>query len=213
MPGFFENLGGPLIQMILQIGFGLVAVIILIVLFYSSRAYIRWRNKQKNFKIQALIHNPDGTFYVQMIGKFKDVDNIDKMKFIGSTETCPVIPLQHIRQNKVELWRYAPAQYAVISPNIWGKLKPEDFKIEVINLQMKNFAFLEQRAAVSRWAYMKDIAQKYAPYITILLVLIFAGVAIYFLTKMALAMYTDAIAQRVRECSSLLGTNIKPVGT
>jgi len=77
---------------------------------------------------------------------------------------------------------------------------------------MKNFAFLEQRAAVSRWAYTKDLIQKYGPYITVLLVLVFAGVAIYFMMKTGIGMFGDATAQRVAECARLLGGGSAPPG-
>ena len=203
--GFFDTLGPVVLKIILQVGFGILAVVILTALYFATRFYVTWRRKQKNFKITALIHNPDGSWYTQLIGKFKGPDNVDKMMFIGSTDTCPVIDLRYIRYNKVELWRYGPGQYAVIPPTMWQKMRPEDFKIDVINLQMKNFAFLEQRAAVSRWAYTKDIIQRYAPYITVLMILIFAGVAIYLVTKMTLGEFGDVITARTKDCASILG--------
>ena len=210
MASFTATLGPLVTKLIMQVGFGIIAVIILAVLFFSSKYYFAWRKKRKSYRVSAVIFNPDGTWYMQLIGKFKGKDNIDKMEFINSTETCPVINPKYIRANKVCLWRYGPEQYAVIPPTIWERMNPEDFKIDVIDLQMKNFAFLEQRAAVSRWAYMKDMIQKYAPYITVLLVLIFAGISIYFIMKAAIGMFGDAVAQRVAECSSIVGGGSAP---
>jgi hypothetical protein len=210
--GLMQTLGPTAFKLGLQLGMGLVAIIILAALFFASRYGFAWWKKRKSFIITACIFNPDGTFYIEQIGKFRGLDGIDKMEFIThKDETCPVIDPRYIRAKKVTLWRYAPGQYAVIPPTVWQKMKPEDFKIEVIDLQMKNFAFLEQRAAVSRWAYIKDLIQKYAAYITILFVLIFAGVAIYFIMKTGISMFADVAAQRVAECTKLLGITNAPV--
>jgi hypothetical protein len=209
--GLMSVLGPTAFKLGLQLGMGLVAIVILAALFFASRYGFAWYKKRKSYVITAAIYNPDGTFYIEQIGKFRGLDGIDKMEFINhKDETCPVIDPRYIRSKRVTLWRYAPGQYAVIPPTVWQKMRPEDFKIEVINLQMKNFAFLEQRAAVSRWAYIKDLIQKYAAYITVLLVLIFAGVAIYFIMKTGMAMFSDVAGQRVAECTKLLGITNTP---
>jgi hypothetical protein len=208
--GLMQTLGPTLFTLGLNIGWGILVLVILGVLFFASRYGFKALKKRRNFKITAAIFNPDGSFYIQQIGKFRGKDNIDKMEFLGSTETCPVINPKHIRFNKVCLWRYAPGQYAVIPPTVWQKMKPEDFKIDVINLQMKNFAFLEQRAAISRWAFIKDAIQKYAPYITMLMCLIFAGVAIYFMMQVGIQMYNSNIAARTIECARLIGGGSSP---
>jgi len=127
------------------------------------------------------------------------------MLFQGTSETMPVIPTENIRANQVVLWRYAPGQYAVIPPRMWDKVTPEKFGIEVINMQAKNFAFLEQRAAVSRWAYIKDTLQRMAPYLTMLVLAIMVGVSCWFLMKLGYSIYTDAIHARILDCKQLLG--------
>ena len=108
------------------------------------------------------------------------------MKFRGTKETMPVIPPKYIRNSSVTLWRYDVGQYAVIPPQVFERLDPKNFKIDVINMQQKNFAFLEQRAAVSRWAYMKDALARWAPYITIIILVIAAGAIAWFLLNTAL---------------------------
>lgn len=204
MASFMSTLGPVVTKLIMQLGLGLVAIVIIVILFFGSRYFFAWRKKRKSFLINACVINPDGTFYMQQIGKFK-TNGIDKMEFLHSTDTCPVINPAHIRNRCVILWRYAPSQFAVIPPELWGRMKPQDFKIDVINLQMKNFAFLEQRAAVSRWAYVKDLVQRYAPYISMVLCLIFAGVIIYFIMKTSLGMYNDVITARAADCARLIG--------
>jgi hypothetical protein len=57
---------------------------------------------------------------------------------------------------------------------------------------------------VSRWAFLKDLAQRWAPYISAILILIFAGVIIYFIMKTALGMYGDIVAARTAECARFL---------
>lgn len=198
------EISSTVMDLLIKIGFGFLAVIVIGILFFVSKYGMKYYKRKKNFKIIAQIYNRDGTFYQERIGKFKGEDNIDKMIFQSSGDTMPVIDPAYIIANQVTLWRYAPNQYAVIPPKIWNR-NPKDFNIEVINFQMKNFAYLEQRAAVSRWAYIKDLIQKWAPWITAVLILVLAGVAIYFLTKMNLAEYTRAVAARTAECSHLLG--------
>jgi len=89
-------------------------------------------------------------------------------------------------------------------------MRPEDFKIEVINMQMKNFAFLEQRAAVSRWAAMKDALQKWAPYITFIILAIVTGVVCWFMLKTYQQGVADLASTRMAECSRLFGGGSAP---
>jgi len=205
------DLTSTLVSLSMKIGLGVLSVIGIGILFYFSKMGMKWYKKRKTYKIQALIHNVDGMFWLDKIGKFKTNDNIDKMVFLNSGETMPVIDPKYIIANQVQLWRYAPGQYAVVPPRVWGK-DPKDFKIDIIDFQMKNFAFLEQRAAVSRWAFIKDLMTKYAPYITVLLILVLGGVAIYFITKMNLSEFNQVIAARMEECTRLVGggSAIKP---
>lgn len=203
------TIGSTAFSLFIKIGIGVGVVLILTALYFGSRSIKRWRQKQKTFKINIVAFNPDGTFFTDKIGKFRTADNIDKMVFMNLKETMPVIDPKYIRANQCVLWRYGPGQYAVIPPAVWLQ-DPKKFKIDVINMQMKNFAFLEQRAAVSRWAYMKDLLQKWAPYITVLLILILGGVAIWFLAKMALTMFNEVATQRVAECRQILGVSVSP---
>lgn len=191
-------------QLFLKVGFALIACVILAGLFFAAKYGMKWRQRKKAFKIKAIIHNPDGTWFTDVIGKFKDKDDIDKMLFLEMKESMPVIDPKYIIANSVELWRYAPGQYAVIPPRTWGR-NPKDFKIEIINMQAKNFAFLEQRAAVSRWAFIKDAMQRWAPYITVLLILVLGGVAIWLISKMAYSMFGEATAARLAECTKMFG--------
>jgi hypothetical protein len=72
-------------------------------------------------------------------------------------------------------------------------------------MQMKNFAFLEQRAAVSRWAYIKDTLTRMAPYMTMLILAILCGTAVWFLMKLGYNVFDDAVKARTLECAQLLG--------
>lgn len=185
-----------------------VVIIGLIIVFFAARMGMTAWKKHKNYKVKAVIFNRDGTFFTRRMGKFRTADNIDKMLFQGSNETMPVIDTANIRAGQVCLWRYAPNQYAVIPPRVWEKLTPEKFGIEVINMQSKNFAFLEQRAAVSRWAYIKDTLQRLAPYMTMIILAVMVGVACWFLMKLGYNIYSDAVAARVADCNRLLGLGI-----
>ena len=75
---------------------------------------------------------------------------------------------------------------------------------------MLHWKGLEQRAAISRWAAFKDKMQKLTPWIVTGLIVLLAGFAIYFITKMSLNMYGDAIAARTIECGKLLGGGSAP---
>ena len=199
------TIGGSAVKIGMNILNVLVVLIGAIALLFVSRTFFGYYKRKKNYKIDAVIFNRDGTWYTKKIGKFRTKDNLDKMLFQGSNETMPVIGTENIRSNKVVLWRYAPGQYAVIPPRIWEKTTPEKFGIEVINMQAKNFAFLEQRAAVSRWAYIRDAFQRFAPYLTMLILVILTGVAIWFLIKLGNSIYTDAINARIVDCHKLIG--------
>jgi hypothetical protein len=212
-PGLLDKLGPSIYGLAFKIGIGLIAVIVLAGLFFASKYGFAWWKKRKSFKITAVIYNPDGTFYIDRIGKFKDVDGIDKMLFLkNSAESMPVIDPKYIRALTITLWRYGIGQYAVIPPKVWEKLSPADFKIDVINMQQKNFAFLEQRAAISRWASLKDAIQKWAPYITFIVLAIVTGVVCWFLLKFGIGIFDKVAAERVAECAKVLGGGSLPAG-
>lgn len=205
----FGDLGSTGFKLLLQLLTGLIIVIVLAALFFGGRAAFGAYRRYKNYKITALIHNPDGTFYTRKMGKFRTADKVDKMLFMGSTETMPVIDPKYIRNNQVELWRYGVGQYGAVPQSVWGK-NPKEFGIEVIDFQMKNFAFLEQRASISRWAYMRDLLQKWAPFITMVLLCILTGVALWFMMKAGQGIYSQAIAARILECKTALGVSSAP---
>jgi hypothetical protein len=210
MAGSIASIGGSSFTLAFQLLLAVVIIVIIAALFFGGRWAISSYKKWKNFKITAVIFNPDGTWYTRKIGKFRTRDNIDKMLFMGTTETMPVIDPKYIRANRVTLWRYGVGQYAVIPPRTWEQMDPKKFGIEVINFQMKNFAFLEQRAAVSRWAYVKDALLKWAPFIVIAIVAIACGVMIWFMMKLAMDFFQQVVAQRLADCKSVLGTAITP---
>lgn len=206
MAGISDAVGPTVYSLIMKVGLGLIIIIIMAVLFFASKYGFAAYRRYKNYKVKAVIFNPDGSWFIRRIGKFRTSDNIDKMLFMGSTETMPVIPPKYIRNNTVALWRYDVGQYAVIPPKVFEKLDPSQFGIEVINMQQKNFAFLEQRAAVSRWSYIKDALAKWAPFITILMLVVAAGVIAWFMLKTAGELYNSATAARTAECMKLLGS-------
>lgn len=205
MATFLGNIGGTAYNLVFQLLTGFVIIVALVFLFFTTRGIARWRRRKKTFKITAHIANRDGSLYTKKLGKFRTNDGIDKMLIEGSKETMPVIDPAYIVSNTVFLWRYGVGQYAVIPPSVWRKMDPKDFKIEVIDFQMKNFAFLEQRAAVSRWAYIKDLLMKWAPFITVIIICIVAGVAVWFMMKTGSTIYSQGIASRIMECKQALG--------
>lgn len=205
MPSF-TSLGSTAMGLFFNIGYAFLGIIFLVILYFASKRWRKWRNRKKQYKINVVIFNRDGTFMIDKMGKFKDIDGIDKMLFLNLRESMPVIDPENIRANQACLWRYAPQQFAVIPPKMWGK-DPKSFGIEIINFQMKNFAYLEQRAAISRWQKTLSLIQQWAPYITVLLVLILGGVAIWFITKMNNEQYAQIVAARVAECKNLISTS------
>jgi hypothetical protein len=207
--GILSAVGPSMTKLIWQLLAGLVVIVILTILYFGTRTVMKWWNQRKQYNIRAVVFNPDGTFFVRWIGKFKGSDGVDKMRFMGSAETCPVIDPKHIIGRCVGMWRYAPGQYAIIPPTVWQKMTPAQFKIDVIDIQMKNFAFLEQRAAVSRWAAWKDALQKYAPFITIVILAIVAGVVLWFLMNTGLEMYNSVVNARMEECARVMGQTLR----
>lgn len=201
--GLISSIGAGSFKMAFNMLYIVVGIVILGTLYFVGRLIGNWNKRRKNFKITACIYNPDGTFFLQKIGKFKGEDNIDKMIFQKTGETMPVINPKHIINLRVTLWRYGVGQYAVIPPKMWGQ-DPKNFKIDVIDMQMKNFAYLEQRAAVSRWAYIKDLLTKYGPYIAMLIMAIAACVIVWLVMKTSIGMYNDVVTARLMECKELL---------
>ena len=203
--GFMASMSPRLLDIGYKLLLGFVILIALSILFFAQKYFIVWYKRRKSFKILATSYNPDGSFFVDKIGKFKTEDGIDKMLFLSSKESFPVIDPKYIKANTVTLWRYGIGQYAVINPSHWIGLDPKKFKIEPVNMQMKNFAYLEQRAAVSRWAYLKDILSKYGPYITFVVLGIVTGVVAWFMLKTGLTMMNDIMITRMAECRQILG--------
>jgi len=205
------------------------AMIILLVavgLFFGTRYYMKEKNNKKNFKITAVITNPDGSHFVAKIGKFKDKDKMEKMLFLRESkslfgfkkqtvwkgETMSVINPSYIVNNSVHLFRYGPSQYAIIPPKVYRNLDIKKFGIQLINMHMLEFKGLEQRAAISRWAATKKSLQELAPWITLGVIAICAGVSVYFIVKMGSAEFAKVTAARVAECKGLIGGGSAPTG-
>lgn len=201
--------------------FGAVALIC----FFGTRFYIKKRNHMKNFKIKAFVTNPDGSHMTCRIGNFKDKDSMQKMLFLHEVpslfgfkswqqwkgETMSVINPRNIVSLSVHLFRYGPSQYAVIPPEIYRTLDIKKFNIQLINMHMLEFKGLEQRAGISRWAAIKKSLQEWAPWITLGIIAICAGVSIYFIAKMGMAEFTKVTAARVAECKGLIGGGSAPI--
>jgi len=198
------SIGSAAFKMGMNVGL-MVLVLVVVVVFGGGAWFITKKYKDaKRMNMNAVIHHPDGSITTSKCGKYNK-GGIDKIIFKKSQETMPVIDPKYIKNKHVELYRYGVGQYAVIPPKMWTNINLNDFKIELIDMQMKNFVFLEQRAAVSRWAFIKDQLQKLAPFIVALLVLIFTGVVIYFISKLALEMFSQVTAQRMADCASFFG--------
>jgi len=91
------------------------------------------------------------------------------------------------------------------------KLDIKDFNINLINMHMLEFKGLEQRAGISRWASIKKSLQEWAPWITIGIIAILAGVSVYFIVKMGSNEFAKVTAARVVECKSLIGGGSAPL--
>ena len=141
--------------------------------FFGTRTLAKYRKHMKNFRINALISNPDGSHMHCRIGKFKDKDGMQKMLFLRREsgllgikswqtwkgESMPVINPKNIVSLSVHLFRYGTSQYSVIPPTVYRSLDIADFKIDLINMHMLEFKGLEQRAGISRWAAIKKSLQ------------------------------------------------------
>lgn len=199
--------------------------IVILGCFFGTKFYVKKRNHLKNFKIKAFITNPDGSHMFCKIGRFKDKDGMQKMLFLHEVptlfgfkswqqwkgETMPVINPKNIVSLSVHLFRYGPSQYAVIPPETYRTLDIKKFNIQLINMHMLEFKGLEQRAGISRWAAMKKSLQEWAPWITLGIIAICAGVSIFFIVKMGMAEFAKVTAARVAECNTLIGGGSAPI--
>ena len=204
----------------------ILIVIVAAACFFGTRFYFKRRNYMKNFKINALVSNPDGSHMVCRVGKFKDKDGMQKMLFlreepawfgfktwqIWKEETMSVINPKEIVSLSVHLFRYGPGQYAVIPPTFYRNIDIKKFGIQLINMHMLEFKGLEQRAGISRWAAIKKSLQEWAPWITLAIIAISAGVSIYLMAKMGMAEFAKVTAARVAECKGLIGGGSAPIG-
>lgn len=194
--------------------------------FFGTRFFVKNKRRRNTFNINAFITNPDGSHMYCKIGKFKDKDEMQKMLFLRKVkslfgfkswqtwkeETMPVINPRNIVNLSVHLFRYGTSQYAVVPPEVYRTLNIKDFKIQLINMHMLEFKGLEQRAGISRWAAIKKSLQEWAPWITLGIVAIFAGVSIYFIVKMGSTEFARVTAARVAECKGLIGGGSSPLG-
>jgi hypothetical protein len=173
--------------------------------FFGTKFLKKAKGKKKAYAITAVISNPDGSHYVDYIGKFKDKDNLDKMKFkLHKLDTCPVINPKYIVSRSIHLFRYGPGEFAIIPPTVYRQLDPKSFKIKLINMNMLAFKGMEQRAAISRWQTNKDKIEQWLPWITIVLCVGCALGAIYLSGQTSASLVKDGIAARTTECSELI---------
>ncbi len=203
----------------------LIIVIVAGAGFFGSRSFIKHKKRMNTFRINAFLTNPDGSHMSCRIGKFKDKDKMQKMLFLRKTkslfgitswqiwkgETMSVINPKNIVNLSVHLFRYGPSQYAVIPPEVYRTLNIDDFKIQLINMHMLEFKGLEQRAGISRWAAIKKSLQEWAPWITLGIIALCAGVSIYFIVKMGMTEFAKVTAARVVECKTLIGGGSTPL--
>ncbi len=201
MGGIVSNLMGTLgkIVLLMIVAFGG---------FFGTKFAMKMKNKKKALKIRAFISNPDGSHYIDYIGKIKDKDGIDKMAFkINKTDTCPVIPNKYIVNNSIHLYRYGSSEFAIIPPTIYKKVDIKDFNIKLIPMNMLTFKGLEQRAAISRWQTSKDKLQQWMPWITIIICIGLALGSIYLVGQFTQDSITKATEARNAECSELLSVD------
>lgn len=215
-----ENLQSSAGSLVMLIGKIIAIIIFAVIVFFVSRWMQREMKRRKAYKISAFITNPDGSHMLWKCGKFKTKDNLEKMLFMKRVkmlfgikawapvkgESMPIIDPAHIVMNTVHLYRYGISQYSVIPPEVYrDRTLLKKSGIKLVNYNMLHWKGLEQRASISRWAAFKDKMQKLTPWIVTALIVLLAGASIYFITKMALTMYGDAIAARTIDCGKLLG--------
>jgi hypothetical protein len=190
-----------------NIGKIILIIALLVGLFFGTKKIQKIRLNKKNYKITAVISTPDGTHYSDLIGKFKDKDGMEKMKFKhNKTDSCPIINPKYIVGNSIALFRYGPSEFAIIPPECFREATPEKFGIKLINQNMLAFKGMEQRAAITRWQTNKDKLQQWLPWITIVICVGMALASIYFVYTYASEEATKVIEIRTQECSTLLST-------
>ncbi len=204
MAGVIAQFGSVLFGLVYNVLFIVVISVLIIAVFFGYKYYKKSRNKKKSYKqLSCLVVKNDGTWFTDRLGYFEHGDKIDKLHMEKTGHTIPLLPSNCVRGGQCILWNYAPKQYAAVPCYMWGK-DPKKFGIEVVNLQMKNFVFLEQRAAISRWAYLKDIMTKWAPWITIVLVGAAMCICVWFLMKFGLNIWQQVTDARLADCQKLL---------
>jgi len=221
-----DGLSDSASSLLLLIGKILAITIFAIGLFFLVKYTKAAMKKRKAFKIDAHVSFPDGSHILWKCGKFRDKDKLEKMLFMRKVkgifglkywaeikgETMPVIEPSHIVSNTVHLFRYGVAQYAVIPPTVYRDTElTKQFNIKLINQNMLHWKGLEQRAQISRWAAMKNKMQELTPWIVTLLILVLAGVAIYFLVQMGITQFDKVTATRMAECSKIIGGGSAPI--
>ena len=201
-------------------------IIVAIAGFFGTRFFAKQRKTRKNYKINALISNPDGSHYLCKMGKFKASDGMQKMLFMQKYkgmfgieywsemkgETMPVINPRNIVQLSVHLFRYGTSQYAVVPPEVYRKADLKKFGIDLINMHMLEFKGLEQRAGISRWASIKDKLQSFGPWITLFILAAVTGVTMWFMMKLGMSESAKVAALRFAECSHVIGGGSAPIG-
>jgi len=218
--GVVATLGSAAYKLLYN-GLTIVVTIALVAAIYGLYyAYKRWKVKKNSFKkpagVSVLVVKRDGSWFTDTLGYYRHPDKIDKLTFKNIGHTIPMLPSNCVRGGQAILFNYAPKQYCAVPCNLWERIDLKKFNIEVVNMQMKNFVFLEQRAAVSRWAYVKDLMMKLAPWITIVLVGAVAVTMVWFIAKFGMDVWGQIIAARTTECSQLipnLQANIPVIGT
>jgi len=196
--GIVGNLAGTMGKIILIVAVAAAG-------FFGTKYFKKFRAKRKLMSVTAFISNPDGSHYVDYIGKVKDKDGLDKMMFkIHKTDTCPVISPKYIVNKSIHLFRYGPGEFAIIPPVVYRTLDPTKFNIQLISQNMLAFKGMEQRAAITRWQTNKDRLQQWLPWITIIICVGCALGAIYLTGQTASQLIMDGMAARTTDCSTII---------
>ena len=202
------EMGGIVSNLLGTIGKVILLIIVAFGGFFGTKLITKHRSKKKKLMIRAIISNPDGSHYMDYIGKVKDKDGIDKMMFkFHKTDTCPVIPNKHIVNNSIHLFRYGPSEFAIIPPEMYRNIDVNKFGIKLIPMNMLTFKGLEQRAAITRWQTSKDKLQQWMPWITIIICVGLALGSIYLVAQYTQDNVIKITEVRNQECAELLSVD------
>lgn len=195
-----SSLGGGIVVNII---YGLAAILVMIGAFYGTRYFQKNSKKQKAFTIHADIVDMNGVIEHDMLAfqKAEGSGLLEMIFKIRKTDSVPPIPKHLIKSGRVGLLNYAPGHYAVIDFAKTIRNMERGINVPVLyNLGMKKYITSKHREMMNIGERKIKNWEIYAPWVVLGIGIVGALILAGVFFSVGGLIDSSNIAHRTQEC-------------